>query len=61
MLTVANHRLLAAYNQCIAGSQPKPDWTGCTATRDTCLSGARYERLARSGTLGRRLMGVALA
>ena len=30
------------YNQCIAKSQPNPDWTGCGATRDTCLSTARY-------------------
>jgi lytic cellulose monooxygenase (C1-hydroxylating) len=41
------------YNVCIAKSQPKPDWAGCGATKDTCLAGARYQRLRRSGTVGR--------
>ncbi|VDB92089.1 unnamed protein product [Peniophora sp. CBMAI 1063] len=43
------------YNQCIAASQPNPDWTGCTATKDTCMEGAVYMRVKRSGTLGRRV------
>ncbi|KZV70368.1 lytic polysaccharide monooxygenase [Peniophora sp. CONT] len=44
------------YNQCIAASQPSPDWTGCTATKDTCMDGAVYMRVKRSGTLGRRIL-----
>ncbi|EIM91666.1 uncharacterized protein STEHIDRAFT_165886 [Stereum hirsutum FP-91666 SS1] len=36
------------YNSCIAASQPDPDWTGCSATKDTCLEGATYNRLKRS-------------
>ncbi|KIY62399.1 hypothetical protein CYLTODRAFT_383677 [Cylindrobasidium torrendii FP15055 ss-10] len=44
------------YNKCIAQTQPNPDWTGCGATKDTCLSTAKYMRRAlKSGTLGRRL------
>ncbi|KAI5887978.1 uncharacterized protein SCHCODRAFT_02076751 [Schizophyllum commune H4-8] len=49
------------YNQCIAKSQPNPDWTGCGATRDTCLSTARYNtnmaaRAKRDGKFGRLLL-----
>lgn len=44
------------YNKCLDASQPKPDFTGCGATRDTCLAGARYQRLARSATIGRRML-----
>jgi hypothetical protein len=43
------------YNKCLDASQPKPDMTGCGATRDSCLDGARYMRLRRSGRLGRLL------
>ncbi|TRM67812.1 chitin binding domain-containing protein [Schizophyllum amplum] len=35
------------YNKCIAASQPSPDWTGCSATRDSCLSTATYSRRMR--------------
>ncbi|KAI5886452.1 uncharacterized protein SCHCODRAFT_02641787 [Schizophyllum commune H4-8] len=30
------------YNKCIAASQPNPDWEGCGATRDSCLTSATY-------------------
>ncbi|KZT30031.1 lytic polysaccharide monooxygenase [Neolentinus lepideus HHB14362 ss-1] len=44
------------YNECIVASQPNPDWTGCGATKDECLSQATYQRLARLGSVGRRLL-----
>lgn len=48
------------YNQCIAKSQPKPDWEGCSAIRDGCLSEATYNtnmlvRAKRDGKFGRLL------
>lgn len=49
------------YNQCIAKSQPRPDWEGCSATRDGCLANATYNsnmlaRAKRSGRYGRMLL-----
>lgn len=48
------------YNKCIAASQPNPDWTGCDATKATCMQSATYNynminRLRRDGKLGRLL------
>ncbi|KAF9024587.1 hypothetical protein BDZ89DRAFT_989209 [Hymenopellis radicata] len=48
------------YNKCVAASQPNPDWTGCTATKDSCLTSATYNfnmigRAKRSGKYGRLL------
>ncbi|KAK0452909.1 GMC oxidoreductase [Desarmillaria tabescens] len=36
------------YNSCIAAGQPNPDWDGCTATKDDCLTKASYGRRSRT-------------
>ncbi|KAF8915590.1 glycosyl hydrolase family 61-domain-containing protein [Mucidula mucida] len=48
------------YNKCVAASQPNPDWTGCTSTKESCLTSATYNinmisRAKRSGKYGRLL------
>jgi hypothetical protein len=45
----------SAYNHCLDLTQPNPNFSGCSAERDTCLIGARYQRLARSAKTGRLL------
>ncbi|KAF9028681.1 hypothetical protein BDZ89DRAFT_1091986 [Hymenopellis radicata] len=35
------------YNKCLSASQPNPDFTGCSATKDTCMSSCTYSRRAR--------------
>lgn len=44
------------YNRCIAAGQPNPNWTGCGATRDSCLSTATWNRAKRDGKFGRLLL-----
>ena len=49
------------YNKCLAASQPNPDFTGCSATKDTCMTGATYDynmasRAKRDGKFGRLLL-----
>lgn len=48
------------FNQCIAKSQPQPDWEGCGATKDACLAEATYNsnmyaKAKRNGRYGRLL------
>ncbi|KIY72598.1 lytic polysaccharide monooxygenase, partial [Cylindrobasidium torrendii FP15055 ss-10] len=37
-----------SFNQCISASQPSPDWTGCGATKDTCMSTCKYGKRSPS-------------